>query len=406
MKKKNILIILVLLLLIILCLLLSYIITKDKQHKMQLQDYQNKLNTIRVSYNNYVNIKGANIYELEGNNYIKKGIINNIDVILEDIDINNYQEEYFKLKNIDYYVNYKDITKIDNINIDNRYKNYIVYNENVIIPPNTKMSLNDSSYYQVDNELSLPIIIKEDNKYYVEYDNRLVYVEKEDINSIVENSNTNEEISKGFAILNYHYTINKEAKEHLECMQEICMTDTLFDSHMKYLYDNNYFTLTLEEIEMFIDGKIRLPKNSVGITIDDGWYVGRSITILEKYNLHGILFLIGSLASPSDYQSPNLEIASHTWNLHRKWGDLINASKEDAINDLKKSRESLNNTKYFCYPFYQYNTNVISYLKEVGFTMAFAGINKKVVVGTNKYLVPRYGIINTMTVEDIASIVK
>lgn len=406
MRKKNILIILVLLLLIILCLLLRYIIINDKQHEKELQNYQDKLNTIRASYNNYVNIKGANIYMLEDNKYIEKGTINNIDVILEDIDINNYQEEYFKLKNIDYYVNYKDITKIDNINIDNRYKNYIVYNENVIIPPNTKMSLNDASYYQVDNELSLPIIIKEDNKYYVEYDNRLVYVEKEDINSIVENSNTNEEISKGFAVLNYHYTINKEAKEHLECMQEICMTDTLFDSHMKYLYDNNYFTLTLEEIEMFIDGKIRLPKNSVAITIDDGWYVGRSITILEKYNLHGILFLIGSLASPSNYQSSNLEIASHTWNLHRKWGDLINASKEDAINDLKKSRESLNNTKYFCYPFYQYNTNVISYLKEVGFTMAFTGINKKVIVGTNKYLVPRYGIINTMTADDIASIVK
>ena len=37
--------------------------------------------------------------------------------------------------------------------------------------------------------------------------------------------------------------------------------------------------------------------------------------------------------------------------------------------------------------------------------MAFAGINKKVVVGENKYLVPRYGIINSMTVNDIESIV-
>lgn len=174
---------------------------------------------------------------------------------------------------------------------------------------------------------------------------------------------------------------------------------------MKYLSDNNYLTLTLEEIEMFIDGKIRLPKNSVGITIDDGWYVGRTISILEKYNLHGILFLIGSLAPPSDYQSNNLEIASHTWNLHKTWGDFINASREEAINDLKTSRESLNNTNYFCYPFYQYNDRVISYLKEVGFTMAFAGINKKVVVGENKYLVPRYGIINSMTVNDIANIV-
>lgn len=406
MKKKNILIIIALILTLVLgCLIVSFIRDNNK-HNKELQEYQNKLNDIRSSYNNYININNATIYSLEGNNYIKKGTINNIDTTLEDIDITNYQEEYFKLKNIDYYINYKDITKIDNIEINDRYKNYIVHNENIVIPSNTKIYLKEDSYYQIDSELSLPIIIKDDDKYYVEYDNKLVYVKKEDISDIIESNNTDEEISKGFAVLNYHYTINKEAKEHLQCTQEICLTDTLFDAHMKYLSDNNYFSLTLEEIEMFIDGKIRLPKNSVGITIDDGWYVGRSITILEKYNLHGILFLIGSLAPTSDYQSANLEIASHTWNLHRKWGDFISASKEDAINDLKKSRESLNNTKYFCYPFYQYNDNVISYLKETGFTMAFAGINRKVKVGENKYLVPRYGIINTMTVDDIAKIVK
>ncbi len=406
MKKKNILIIIVLLLILVLGYLIVSIISDNNKRNKELQDYQNKLNDIRMSYNNYINIKSANIYVLEGNNYIRKGIINNIDTTLEDIDITNYKEEYFKLKNIDYYINYKDITKIDNIEINDRYKNYIVYNENVVISSNTNIYLDEDSYYQIDSELSLPIIIKDNDKYYVEYDNRLVYVKKEDTSNIIESSNTDEEVSKGFAVLNYHYTINKDANEHLQCVQEICLTDTLFDAHMKYLSDNNYFSLTLEEIEMFIDNKIRLPKNSVGITIDDGWYVGRSITILEKYNLHGILFLIGSLAPTSDYQSANLEIASHTWDLHKKWGDFINASKEDAINDLKKSRESLNNTTYFCYPFYQYNDEVISYLKEVGFTMAFSGINRKVKVGENKYIVPRYGIVNTMTVDDIARIVN
>ena len=406
MKKKNILIIIVLLLILVFGYLIVSIISDNNKRNKELQDYQNKLNDIRMSYNNYINIKSANIYVLEGNNYIRKGIINNIDTTLEDIDITNYKEEYFKLKNIDYYINYKDITKIDNIEINDRYKNYIVYNENVVISSNTNIYLDEDSYYQIDSELSLPIIIKDNDKYYVEYDNRLVYVKKEDTSNIIESSNTDEEVSKGFAVLNYHYTINKDANEHLQCVQEICLTDTLFDAHMKYLSDNNYFSLTLEEIEMFIDNKIRLPKNSVGITIDDGWYVGRSITILEKYNLHGILFLIGSLAPTSDYQSANLEIASHTWDLHKKWGDFINASKEDAINDLKKSRESLNNTTYFCYPFYQYNDDVISYLKEVGFTMAFSGINRKVKVGENKYIVPRYGIVNTMTVDDIARIVN
>lgn len=406
MKKKNILIIMALLLTLVLGYLIVSAIIDNNKHNKELKEYQNKLNTIRSSYNNYVNIKNADIYALEGNNYIKKGTINNIDTVLEDIDITNYREEYFKLKNIDYYVNYKDITKIDSIETNDRYKNYIVYNENIIIPANTKIYLKEDSYYQIDSELSLPIIIKEDNKYYVEYDNRLVYVEKEGISNIIESNNTDEEISKGFAVLNYHFTINIEAGEQKDCQQEICLTDVQFDSQMQYLHDNEYFSLTLEEIEMFIDGKIRLPKKSVGITIDDGWRVDRSIYILEKYNLHGILFLIGTMAPPSVYASPNLEIASHTWDLHKKIGDLINTPKDEMLVDLQKSRESLNNTKYFCYPYYQYNNTVISAVKETGFTMAFAGFNRKVKVGEYKYLVPRYVVVSTMTVDDIARIVK
>ena len=406
MKKKNILIIIALILTLVLgYLIVSVIIDNNKRNK-ELQEYQNKLNAIRSSYNNYINIKSADIYTLEDNKYIKKGTINNIDTTLGDIDITNYQEEYFKLKNIDYYIYYKDITKIDNIEINNRYKNYIVYNENVIIPSDTKIYLKEDSYYQIDSELSLPIIIKDDDKYYVEYDNRLVYAKKEDISNIVESNNTDEEVSKGFAVLNYHFTINVEAGEQKDCQQEICLTDVQFDSQMQYLHDNEYFSLTLEEIEMFIDGKIRLPKKSVGITIDDGWRVERSIWFLEKYNLHGILFLIGTMAPPSVYASNNLEIASHSWNLHKYIGNLINTPKDEMLKDLKKSKESLNDTKYFCYPYYQYNDTVISVLKETGFTMAFAGFNRKVKVGEYKYLVPRYVVVNTMTVDDIAKIVK
>ena len=164
MKKKNILIIIALILTLGLgYLIVSVIIDNNKRNK-ELQEYQNKLNTIRTSYNDYINIKSADIYTLEGNKYIKKGTINNIDTTLEDIDITNYQEEYFKLKNIDYYIYYKDITKIDNVEINNRYKNYIVYNENVVIPSNTKIYLKEDSYYQIDSELSLPIIIKDDDK--------------------------------------------------------------------------------------------------------------------------------------------------------------------------------------------------------------------------------------------------
>ena len=75
--------------------------------------------------------------------------------------------------------------------------------------------------------------------------------------------------------------------------------------------------------------------------------------------------------------------------------------------DLKKSREKLNNTTYFCYPFYEYNDYSISVLKEAGFTMAFGGTledgKRKVTVGSNKFKLPRYVIYNTTTEKDVAS---
>ena len=79
--------------------------------------------------------------------------------------------------------------------------------------------------------------------------------------------------------------------------------------------------------------------------------------------------------------------------------------REKILADLKKSREDLNNTTYFCYPFFEYNDYAISLVKEAGFTMAFMGGRMKVRVGTNKYKVPRYGIVNTTTISDLKSII-
>ena len=182
---------------------------------------------------------------------------------------------------------------------------------------------------------------------------------------------------------------------------------------MKYLKENGYYTATLEELEQWIDGKINLPEKTVIITIDDGWYLPRNIEILEKYNLHATLFLIGHLASPEAYKSKSLEIHSHTWNMHNlgecpigRGGAILCKDKDKIVEDLKKSSESLNNTKYFAYPFYEYNDHAIEALKEAGFTMAFAGGGRKVTRGVNKYKIPRYGISNTNSLESIIKMIN
>ena len=87
-------------------------------------------------------------------------------------------------------------------------------------------------------------------------------------------------------------------------------------------------------------------------------------------------------------------------------GFVICLNKETLLADLKKSREQLNGSTVFCYPFFEYNDYAISVLKEAGFEMAFIGGRYKIKVGSNKYKLPRYGIINTTYVEDIKKIIN
>ena len=176
------------------------------------------------------------------------------------------------------------------------------------------------------------------------------------------------------------------------------------EEEIKYLSDNNFYTLSMRDVYLYLTGAIQIPKRSVTITIDDGWFVGRMVTILEKYNKVGTLFLIGSLLSPDEYKSQNLEIHSHTWNMHNIGecrgnfgGAILCKSREYILEDLKKSRESLNNTTAFCFPFYEYNANAINLVKEAGFEMAFVGGNRSAKVGDNLFEIPRFIMLKSTT---------
>lgn len=382
---------------------------RENQEEIRLQkEYQKLLLDIKNAYNKYViTNKDANLYN---ENFEIVGKISK-DMYLELDEIaDSYTNAYFKLKNLDMYIHFKDIFKTEELKLDNRYKNYIPFNKSVKTNQDTKIYTEDGTYYLLNQEQILPVIIDEIDKYYVEFDNKLVYIFKNNVD-VFKVNNSNLEILKEIAILNYHFVINESEKS--KCTPSvICHDESQFDSHIKYIKENNFFTITMKELEMFLDSKINLPKKSVSITIDDGWFVERSIPILEKYDVMATLFLIGYLNHPSYYESKNLEIHSHTWNLHDvsncKGGrsQLLCYNKETIVKDLLKSRESLNNTTYFCYPFYEYNNHTISALKEAGFTMALTGGNRKVKKGINKYKVPRYVIYDTTTLEKFKQIIN
>lgn len=410
-KIKIIITIAIILLSLLVTSTVMIILYHNYQEEKRLEENLKHIQEIKESYNDCVlTTKETNLYN--ENNEISGIVSENMYLELEEIQ-DNHSSEYFKIKDSKLYIKYTDIIKTEKKNNEKaRYKNYIPFNKSVITNKDTKLYVDEKTYYIINENINLPIIVDDIDKYYMVYNDKLVYVNKSEV-EVIDSQNTTLETAKKISVLNYHFVINVEAGENKLCEpSSICHTDTQFDSHMKYITDNNFYSITMEELEMFIDGKINLPKKSVSITIDDGWFVSRAITILEKYDVMGTLFLIGYLAPVSSYASSNLEVHSHTWNLHNVSNcsggrsPLLCYDKNKLVEDLKRSRESLNNTTYFCYPFYDYNNHAINALKDAGFTMALTGGNKSVTKGIDKFKVPRYVVYNTTTTNSLAKMIN
>ena len=373
------------------------------------------LDDVIEHYNKYVvTSKNTFLYDDKFNKIgeISKGV----ELTLDDLK-NKKKSKYFRISDFDnkYYIKYSDVSKIDNLkNISDRYKKYILFNENIVTNDKTPFYDDmDNLIYEIDKSFSFPIIIKDNDKYGVEFNNRLLFVKNEDVKSIESSNNTDKSNSSGIGVLNYHafYDENNE-EERANCVTEICHSKSQFKTHLDYFKENDILTLRMNEVEMYIDGKIRLPK-SVLITIDDGDRTKIAVDMLTEYKMYGTIFLITSWFDTSSYYTTDyVELHSHSDNMHNPGvcptgqGGGIQCLSEDKIqDDLKATRSKLNNTTYFCYPFYEYNEYSIEMLKKAGFTMAFIGESRHsdnlVHVGSDKFRLRRFVIVTYTTLNDL-----
>ena len=359
-----------------------YIKNKGKFKNQPLSGIVNKVDYNEFYSDSVKTLKEKKLYLLDYNDFKEIGFVGT-DVILA-LETTDYNKDgYFKIKDSDYYIDFHDIEKTaETLKLDLSWKNYIPYNESIKTNSLTNLYLDNKLIYSFNFGMTLPIIIKESDYYGIVYNDNLYYVKKDEV-EVVKNQNTDKKHTDGISALVYHFVYDstnyEEKNKCLNMNSDICFSDLEFESHLKYIKENGFYTATMKDIEMFVDGKIQLPERTVLITIDDGNFVSASIKKLEQYDLHATLFLIGVAGSPDNYKSDNLEIHSHTYDLHiggcsgGQGSALKCFEKEIILADLKKSRESLNNTTYFCWPFFEYNDYAIDVLKEAGYKMAFAG---------------------------------
>lgn len=221
-------------------------------------------------------------------------------------------------------------------------------------------------------------------------------------------------VATQIAVLNYHFFYDKSSDEW--CNEDLCLDIKDFEEELVYLKDNGYKTLTMEEFRKWMYGEIDLPEKSVLLTIDDGAKGTDThlIRLLEKYDMHGTLFLITAWWPKEKYTSKNLEIESHGYDIHysgycsgvMRGAKGLCISSEELFNDLNKSIDILNTNIAFCFPFYAYNNSAIDVVKNAGFKLAFIGGNRKATRDDDKYKIPRYPIYKQTTLSEFIDMIS
>ena len=235
-------------------------------------------------------------------------------------------------------------------------------------------------------------------------------VGKKEVKVTSTSSNPNSSV----AVLNYHFFYSSQAGE--ACNESICLDTKNFEEQLKYLKDNNIDTLTMQEYVDWIYGRKELTRKSVLLTIDDG-AMGTNThlpDLLEKYDMNATLFLISGWWPMSKYRTGNLEIQSHTHDLHHnsfkrdgKTGiKTVMLSYDELMSDLSLSVNTVGTNLAFCYPFYAYNNTLVQAVKDTGFQVAFVGGNKKSTRNNDKYKIPRYIIYKNTSLSSFKNMVN
>jgi len=197
---------------------------------------------------------------------------------------------------------------------------------------------------------------------------------------------------EGIPVLMYHSIGSK-----YQC--SICVSEKQFDEQMRWLYENGYSSLKLEEFYEALRGG-PLPEKPVLITFDDGFSDNYRVAwpILRRYGFRATFFIVTGQVAPYNIDWDELRelteagnsIGSHTVD-HR---DLSTLNTRDQERELRQSKEALEKNlgievRAFCFPYGKYNKTTLSLLPAEGYTMGFTTESGKVRFGDDEYLLRR-----------------
>lgn len=236
------------------------------------------------------------------------------------------------------------------------------------------------------------------------------------------------ELDNGLPILTYHHVL-KDEENKLFRHTSTTTSDTAFDAQMAYLKEAGYQTISMYQLEGYLNNTVNIPAKAVVLTFDDGLksVYRYAYPILKKYGQQATAFIISSRIKgqpqawdPNSLQFMSIselkeiqsvfDIQSHTHFLHRYSDDnrpiLLSRSEHNIELDFERSRRALSqfNPKvlYISYPFGGYNDSAIQAAKLAGYHLAVTTVRGKVKPGDNPFTLKRLYILSDDSISTMA----
>jgi len=226
-------------------------------------------------------------------------------------------------------------------------------------------------------------------------------------------------------VLMYHALMKNEKKAG-----DYIITPTAFENDLKYIRDQGYTTVVMEDIIAYVKEGKPLPEKPIMITFDDGYYNNYlyAYPLLKEYGMKAVISPICIETDKYSELNENhetyshltweminemidsgvIEIQNHSYNLHKldngrkgvrkKKGESSESYTAAVLTDLKKAQKrfaemtgSLPTT--FTYPFGAYSSESQSIIEKVGFEASLGVEGRNFVVSRNEKClirIPRY----------------
>lgn len=167
-------------------------------------------------------------------------------------------------------------------------------------------------------------------------------------------------------------------------VKEFTVPPDIFEEQLKYLKDNGYTVITLDDLINYFSTNIsRLPAKPIIITLDDGWenQYRYAYPILKKDNVSALFYIYPGAINTKHFltweevqtmSKDNMVIGDHTYS-HPQLPKVIDAK---ALNrEIVESKSVIEKNigkavKDFAYPFGEYNNKDVELVRQAGYQSA------------------------------------